>query len=154
MSTPIHRDDRGLTAVARVRGIRENDSRIGLQLVLAEQAAGAARLADLTRTLATAPVPTQTTPAALLAQRAALADIGTLIREARSAQATSDVICAEARARWGRDRARLAAVEHLLEVRAAGRRTEAAKREARESDDLAAQRWARSAAAGRAGSHA
>lgn len=153
MNGRIHRDDRGLAAVARVRAIRENDSRIGLQLVLAEQAAVAARLAELTRRLATAPVPTQTTPAALLAQRTALAEVGHQIRDARAARATAEVVSAEARARWGDDRARLAAVEHLLEVRATGRRTEAAKREARESDDLAAQRWARTTT-GSAGAHA
>ena len=39
MSRRTHPDDRGLAAVGRVRALRENDSRVGLQLVLAEEAA-------------------------------------------------------------------------------------------------------------------
>lgn len=144
MTGRVHPDDRGLAAVARVRSIRESDSRIGLQLVLAEEAAVIARLDELTRSIATATVPVETTPAALLAQRTALTNVGVLVQEARAARVTAEVISAEARSRWGADRARLAAVEHLLENRATGRRTEAAKREAREADDIAAQRWARS----------
>ncbi len=147
MSRRTHPDDRGLAAVGRVRALRENDSRVGLQLVLAEEAAGAARLASLDRTLASATVPARTTPADLVAQRTALANVGLLAREARATQATAEVVTAEARARWSDDRARLAAVEQLLERRAADRRTETLNREAREADDLAAQRWARRAAA-------
>lgn len=143
MSRRVHPDDRGLAAVARVRSLRESDSRIGLQLVLAEEAAATARLEELTRAIATAAVPDETTPAALIAQRRALADVGLLAREARAARASAAILSAEARSRWGADHARLAAVEHLLERRAAGRRTEAGKRAAREADDLAAQRWSR-----------
>lgn len=147
MSRRPHVADRGLAAVGRVRALRENDSRVGLQLVLAEQAAGAARLAGLDRTLATATAPSLTTPGELLAQRTALANVGLLAQEARVAQATAEIVSAEARARWSDDRARLRAVEQLLERRAAARRTETSKREAREADDLAAQRWARRPAA-------
>lgn len=146
MSRP-HAADRGLAAVARVRALRENDSRVGLQMVLAEEAAGAARLAGLDRTLATAVVPDQTTPGELLVRRTALASVGLLAQEARAAQVTAEIVSAEARAHWSADRARLAAVEQLLERRAAARRTESMKREAREADDLAAQRWARRPAA-------
>lgn len=144
MSARTHRADRGLAAVARVREVRETDSRIGLQQVLAEQAALDARLAALTDGLTAAAVPAVSTPGALVAQRAALAGAGLLVGETRAELATTEVVAAEARARWGADKARLAAVEHLLEARSARRRTEAARREAREADDLAAQRWARS----------
>ena len=147
MSRRPHAEDRGLAAVARVRALRENDSRIGLQMVLAEEAAGAARLAGLDRTLAAATVPALTTPGELVAQRTALANVGLLAQEARAAQVSAEIVSAEARAHWSADRARLAAVEQLLERRAAGRRTESMKREAREADDLAAQRWARRATA-------
>lgn len=143
MTRRVHPEDRGLAAVARVRAIRENDSRIGLRLVLAEEAAVVARLDGLTRSIATATVPAEATPAELLAQHTALAHVGLLAQEARADRVTAEVVSAEARTRWGADRARLAAVEHLLEGRASERRTEAAKRAAREADDLAAQRWAR-----------
>ncbi|HVK29178.1 MAG TPA: flagellar FliJ family protein [Nocardioides sp.] len=143
MSGRVHRDDRGLAAVARVREVRETDSRIGLQQVLAEQAALTGRLAGLTGVLASAGVEPVCSPGTLLAQRTALANVGLLVGETRSTLTTTEVVADEARVRWGADRARLAAVELLLERRAAGRRTEAARREAREADDLAAQRWAR-----------
>lgn len=143
MSRTVHTEDRGLAAVARVREVRETDSRIGLQQVLAEQAALTARLAQLGAVLESAGVEPVCSPGALLAQRSALANVGVLAGETRSTLATTEVVADEARVRWGADRARLAAVELLLERRAAGRRTERARREAREADDLAAQRWAR-----------
>lgn len=146
MSRAVHAEDRGLAAVARVREVRETDSRIGLQQVLAEQAALAGRLASLTGVLESAGGEPTCSPGALLAQRTALANVGVLAGETRSALATTEVVADEARVRWGTDRARLAAVELLLERRAAGRRTERARREAREADDLAAQRWAREGA--------
>jgi flagellar export protein FliJ len=60
-------------------------------------------------------------------------------------------ISAAALEAWHLDRARLAAIEGLLERRAAARRTEAARSEARELDDLATQRWLRDSAAPRRG---
>lgn len=145
MSRAVHTADRGLAAVARVREVRETDSRIGLQQVLAEQAALTGRLSGLTAVLESAATEPVCSPGALLAQRTALANIGVLAGETRSALATTEVVADEARVRWGADRARLAAVELLLERRATGRRTERARREAREADDLAAQAWAREA---------
>lgn len=143
MSRAVHADDRGLAAVARVREVRETDSRIGLQQVLAEQAALTGRLTSLTGVLESAGVEPVCSPGELLVQRTALANVGVLAGETRSTLATTEVVADEARVRWGADRARLAAVELLLERRAAGRRTERERREAREADDLAAQRWAR-----------
>ncbi|WGY01194.1 flagellar FliJ family protein [Nocardioides sp. QY071] len=143
MSRRVHREDRGLAAVARIREVRETDSRIGLQRVLAEEAALVGRLASLESTIASAPVPATTTVSALVAARTHLAHAGILVGETRDRVATAEVVTADARARWGSDRARLAAVEHLLERRAARRRTEAERRAARDADDLAAQRWAR-----------
>lgn len=75
--------------------------------------------------------------------RTMLAGTGVLIGETRAAAATAQVVSDEARSRWGADKARLTAVEHLLERRAARRRTEAERAAAREADDLAAQRWMR-----------
>ncbi|MBM7516411.1 flagellar FliJ family protein [Nocardioides nitrophenolicus] len=138
-----HREDRGLAAVARVRDVRETDSRIGLQRVLAEEAALVGRLSSLESSIATAPVPATTTTAELVAARTRLAHAGILVGETRDRVASAAVVTADARARWTSDRARLAAVEHLLARRAARRRTEAERRAARDADDLAAQRWAR-----------
>ena len=145
MSGRPHRDDRGLAAVARVRGVRETDSRIGLRQVLAEEAAATARVAALEAGLGATTVPGTTTPGALLALRAALAGTGVLLAEGREAAATARVVSDEARVRWQADRARLAAVTQLLERRAARRRAEAERAAAREADDLAAQRWLREA---------
>jgi flagellar FliJ protein len=141
--TRVHREDRGLAAVARVREVRESDSRIGLQRVLAEEAALVGRLGSLESSIAAAPVPATTTATELVAARTQLAHVGILVGETRDRVATAEVVTADARARWGADRARLAAVEHLLERRAARRRTESERRAARDADDLAAQRWAR-----------
>ncbi|GAA3531200.1 flagellar FliJ family protein [Nocardioides daeguensis] len=141
----VHGDDRGLAAVARVREVRETDSRIGLQRVLAEEVAVRARLGSLEAGIASAPVPAVTTAAELVSARTRLAHVGILVGETRKQAATAEVVTADTRARWGADRARLAAVEHLLERRAARRRTEAERRAARDADDLAAQRWARGA---------
>jgi flagellar export protein FliJ len=143
VSSRVHREDRGLAAVARVREVRETDSRIGLQRVLAEQAALAGRLDGLVGSLVAAPVPAVVAPGALLAQRTALTHVGLLVGETRASLASAEVVSDEARARWGADRARLAAVELLLERRAARRRTEAGRRADREADDLAAQAWSR-----------
>ena len=143
MTRRPHAPDRGLAAVARVREVRETDSRLGLQQVLAEEAAVTARLTRLEDVLAASPAAEQETPGALLARRTALAHTGVLIRETREEASTAAVVTAEARARWGTDKARLAAVEHLLEKRAARRRAEVDRRAARDADDLAAQRWAR-----------
>jgi flagellar biosynthesis chaperone FliJ len=48
-----------------------------------------------------------------------------------------------ARREWEERKVALAAVEHLLERRAARRRAEVARHEARELDDIASQRWLR-----------
>ncbi|WP_158296488.1 hypothetical protein [Nocardioides albidus] len=138
-----HREDRGLAAVARVREVRETDSRIGLQRVLAEEAAVTSRLHTLESSIAQALVPAVATTAELVAGRARLADTGVLVEETRALAASAHVVTVDARARWGADHARLAAVEHLLERRAARRRTDAERRAARDADDLAAQAWAR-----------
>lgn len=138
-----HPEDRGLAAVARVRSVRETDSRIGLTQVLAEEAAVASRLAGLQNQLVGTVPASLATPGELLAHRTALAHLGELIQETRRELETAAVVSAEARARWSADRARLAAVEHLLEQRAARRRTEERRKADREADDLAAQRWSR-----------
>jgi flagellar export protein FliJ len=59
------------------------------------------------------------------------------------AVAAARTVSASAREHWQRDKTRLSAVELLLERRAEERRAERARREARELDDVVAQRWLR-----------
>ncbi|HWJ81100.1 MAG TPA: hypothetical protein VNS55_02585 [Nocardioides sp.] len=141
----VHPDDRGLAAVARVRGVREQDSRIGLRLAAADAHASEQRAEELHHRLAVAELPAVTTPGMLLARRTALAVLGDDGRTARVEAASAVRLTEQARVRWDADRARLAAVEHLLERRAERRRAETARRIAKDTDDLTAQRWLRNA---------
>ncbi|MCL2541343.1 MAG: flagellar FliJ family protein [Nocardioidaceae bacterium] len=137
--------DRGLKAVERVRGVREQDSRIGQQHALAEERAVIGRLDGYHSRLAGAgaSLPTACTPRELVSLRSALGMLGDIIATTREEAATATALAADARGRWAADKARLSAVEHLLERRAERRRAEAARRTAAELDDLAAQRWLR-----------
>jgi len=139
------RHDRGLHAVARVRGVREHDSRLGLQLALAEQRSRDARVAEVADRLAQAPATLDGSPAALIGLRLGLSTLGDTLREARAEADAQRLVVADARARWQRVATDLRAVEQLLDRRDARRRAERAKAEARELDDLASLRWAREA---------
>ncbi|UMG92961.1 flagellar FliJ family protein [Nocardioides sp. TF02-7] len=141
-----HRDDAGLGAVARVRAVREQDDRIGLRLALAEAATRHERTEELLGMLARSPVTGTLPPRELLGQRAALGRLGAAVSDAEASARTADAVTAEARTRWEAARTRLAAVERLLEARAARRRADAERRTAKEADDLAAQRWLRATA--------
>lgn len=141
MSARSH--DRGLHAVARVRGVREHDSRIGLQLALAERRTREARVVELSDRLAAAPAALDGSPAAMIALRLGIAHLGDTIRTAREDAAAQALVSDDALARWQADKSRLSAVEQLLERRAARRRTALAKAEAKELDDIASARWAR-----------
>jgi flagellar export protein FliJ len=135
--------DRGLRAVARVRGVREHDSRLGLQLALAEQQALEERANGLADRLAGLPGDSPRTPAELMIFRAGVDALGLRYREAYAEALSHDAVVEGARARWQSDKTRLAAVENLLERRAERRRIERNKAEAKELDDLASVRWAR-----------
>lgn len=143
MSARTNRHDRGLKAVELVRGVREQDSRIGLQHALAEERAITGRLAGYRSRLATAELPATATPGELISLRSALGMLGELITTTAVDASTATTLSADARSRWTTDKARLAAVEHLLERRAQRRRAAADRRTAAELDDLAAQRWQR-----------
>lgn len=129
--------------MARVRGVREQDSRQGLQLAAAEQQARHDRVVELSQRLTGAPAHLAGSPADVLSLRMALGFLGEEIRHARTDEEQGRLLVDTARARWEHDKAELGAVEKLLERRAARRRAEAAKAEAKENDDIAAQRWQR-----------
>lgn len=138
-----HQEDAGLHAVARVRGVREQDSRIGLQQALAEHRAHTGRATELRRRLDSSPAFATGPAGAYLVHRGSLDALGVAIRAADEDAAASRLISEAAYDRWQADRARLAAVELLVERRAAARRAEAARVEARELDEIAAQLWQR-----------
>lgn len=131
--------------MARVRGVREHDSRLGLQLALAEQQTLEERVGSLNDRLAALPGTAAGTPAEILFFRAGTAALGAHLREAREEASSHHTVVEGARARWQADKASLSAVEHLLARRAEKRRLERAKAEAKELDDLASVRWAREA---------
>ena len=140
--------DAGLRAVGRVRGVREQDSRIGLQQAIGEQRANEERALELRRRLEGATEFGTGPSGSFLALRASLDALGTVLRTAEEETAASRRISEAAYARWQVDRARLSAVEVLVERRAEARRSEAARREARDLDEIAAQLWQRSATGG------
>ncbi|WP_122818411.1 flagellar FliJ family protein [Nocardioides pantholopis] len=146
------RHDRGLRAVARVREVRERDSRIGLQGALGEQRereAAADRLADGLAAQAGESGGSGGSGGSLvdgatyLAQRTMLQALAGAVSAARSEAESAAVLSAAATAHWQADHARLSAVEGLLESRADQRRAEAARHEAKEQDDAAGRQWLR-----------
>jgi flagellar protein FliJ len=135
--------DAGMRAVARVRAVREQDSRIGLQQALGELRLHEGRAADLRHRVENADAFAAGSAASFVALRASLDALGQVLRAAEEDTATSRTISEAAYTRWQEDKTRLSAVEVLLERRAADRRTQASRREARELDEVAVQLWQR-----------
>jgi flagellar FliJ protein len=139
----VHEADRGMHAVARVREVREHDSRVGLQQALAEETARERRVVELHRHVEHAPAFEAGSAASFLALRQSLASLGQAVTEARGELESSRRITESARAYWQRDKSRLSAVEALLESRAETRRAEAARAETARLDEAAGQLWLR-----------
>jgi flagellar protein FliJ len=135
--------DAGMLAVARVRGVREQDSRIGLQQALHEQRAHETRVADLRHRIRSAGTFGAGSAGSFLALRASLDALGAVLRAAEEQAAASRTVSESAYAHWQHDKARLAAVEVLLERRAEARRVEVARRDARDLDEMSVQTWQR-----------
>ena len=130
-------------AVARVRGVREQDSRLGLQQARREADEALARLDSLRALLAAPEVPGAQSLAAFMARRTALLAIGEATVLAEGALSTADTIAESALAHWQVDRTRLEAIEMLRDRRADERARECARAEAKELDEVATQLWAR-----------
>jgi flagellar FliJ protein len=137
------RHDAGLHAVVRVREVRETDSRLGLRTAWAEYRTAQQKVDDLRAQLESANTFQTGSAAAFLALRQSLQVLGDVLIAAEADRDASRLISETAYARWQHDRTRLDAVQMLLERRTAARRAEAARAEARELDDIAAQRWLR-----------
>ena len=135
--------DAGMRAVARVRGVREQDSRLGLTRAAADEREAARRAAALREQLAAHVLPEVDDPAHFVMGRAVAAAMVTEVAAADRAQVTAGTITTAAREHWQRDRTRLSAVELLLERREEERRAERRRREVREVDDLVAAGWLR-----------
>jgi flagellar export protein FliJ len=144
--TSRHEDDRGLGAVARVRGVRERDSLFGLQRASEEHHAHQVRADQLDETVqqhAASGAPHGQGLPEWAAQRRALMALAGAAHTAHDEVAAAARLKATAHGHWQRDRARLRAVEHLLELRAEARRADLARAEARELDDIGGQSWLR-----------
>lgn len=143
--------DRGLSAVARVRGVREQESQRQLQRALAQQHDRRRELVELQRQIsAVAALETGlfgtddlAAPGQLLALRSTLANLSQIVAEARRAVVAAEHASDVARTRWEADKTRLTAVEKLLERRLAEHRADLARAHARESDELASAGWIR-----------
>lgn len=138
-----HAADAGLRAVARVRLVREEDARLGLQQARAEEAARQGAVAELERRLATRRLGEVARTDDFLAHVAAVAAVGEALGQARGEAATARTVADAAEEHWHDHRRRLEAMEALLQRRLAERREARVRAEARELDDLAGQQWLR-----------
>lgn len=134
--------DAGLRAVARVRGVREQDSRFGLRRARREEEAAADRVTAVTDRLADVP-DGDGEVAAFLALRVSAQSLAADASRAREALAAARTITSSSHDHWRSDRTRLRSVELLLERRAEERRQELLRRETAALDDLVAGRWLR-----------
>ena len=135
MSTATRRD-RGLHAVARVREVRERDSRAGLLQALSNVRTREAELAGREQALAEASQRSFGSLGESAVGRQLLDATAHAVLEAQRRLAASTTVATEARNRWQADKTRVRAIEHLLEVRAERARAEALRAEAREIDDI------------------
>ena len=137
------RKDSHLRVVARVRSVRERDSRIGLVTALTEERTAAARVDTLQEGLTSMPPHTVGDVVAFSYRQQQVDSIGRALMAARSAQQAAAVVALSARQHWETDRTSLAAVQSLIERREAARRQELQRREAREMDAVAEEMWRR-----------
>lgn len=137
--------DRGLRAVGRVREVRERDSRIGLVQALATVREREQALVELETALSQAQKRQADTLDAFVLSRHLLAAMAARVREASARLDASRTVATEAHSRWQADKARVRAVEHLVEQRAVRRAEEARRVEVRETDDIVGRMHARRA---------
>ena len=137
------RADPGLAAVARVRSVRERDSRLGLQQALRDLRDREVQLARLEETLRQHGSFVSGDMQQFVTLRQSLAAVRYAITRAREELAAARLMAIDAEAHWQSDHARLGAVEGLLERRADERRAEALREEGKELDEVAGRLWMR-----------
>jgi flagellar protein FliJ len=145
--------DRGLVAVARVREVRERDSRAGLLQALANVRTREAELAERQQALADASARSFSSLGEFTVGRHFLDATASAVTDAQRRLTASTTVATEARSRWQADKTRARAIEHLLEQRAERARTEALRSEAREIDDIVGGRRVAADGPGRHGGH-
>jgi len=143
MSRRTHPADRGLAAVARVREVREHDSRLGLVEALRDLRTHEARVADLEDSLRQHSSFVSGDAATFVALRESLTALRESLLAEHARLSVARTVAMDADARWQADRSRLGAVEGLLERRAAERRVERRRAEDRDLDEVASQGWLR-----------
>lgn len=143
MATRQHETDRGLHAVARVREVRERDSRLGLQQALLSAQRREQEAVQVVRDLDQAPPFSEGGVAEFTASRQWLAGMAVRVRLVQDQACSSAVVAEQARRHWQSDKTRLRAVEYLLEKRAEARAVDLARKDAVELDDVAARLWLR-----------
>jgi flagellar biosynthesis chaperone FliJ len=128
--------DRGLRAVARVREVRERDSRLGLLHALGRVRDQEARVEALGTALDEAASRSVATLDAFTVSRTMLRAMAEALAVAEHDLESSQVVAIEAHVRWQGDKAAVRAIEHLLDERARLRAEEALRAENREIDDI------------------
>lgn len=140
--------DPGLRVVARVRGVRERDSRIGLVEALTEERAARTRVADLEARLGEIATHESGDVVSFVTRQQHVDALVQALAAGHVGVESAQLVALAARDRWRTDRSRLAAVESLLERRAAVRLHERRRREGRELDAVGEELWRRRRAAG------
>jgi len=132
-----------LRVVARVRGVRERDSRLGLVEALGEEREAEARVVALQEQLATVKAFEGGDVASFATRQGNVAALADALTLARAALDSAHVVALAARDRWRSDRSRLAAVESLIDRREAEHRREQRRLEDRRLDAVAEDLWRR-----------
>lgn len=143
MSRGQDQHDKGLRAVERVREVREQDSRIGLQRALQAQRTQEAAVEAARLLLEMHPGFSHGSVRDFHADRALVTAMAQQHARERQQADASRTVAEEAARRWQQDRTRVRAVELLLERRGQERRAERDRRTAHELDDIAGQAWLR-----------
>ena len=139
----MSRKQGNLGGLVRLRSVRERDSRIGLATALTEEREATAAVADLEQLLTSLPMPATFDVAAFQGRQHTIDTIRAALADTRSTLETARQVTVAARDRWVSDHSRLAAVESLVERRAAAVRAERERRETRELDEVAQEMWRR-----------
>ncbi|RLV48776.1 hypothetical protein D9V37_13725 [Nocardioides mangrovicus] len=138
----------GLEAVARVRRVREEDSRYGLLMAEREVNRAGEQVARLDRQLTSHGTTTVSSAGELVQLRQGLLALGELLQQAREDLESAQNVSLSARAHWQADRTRLRSIEMLQERRRDEARAERARAEARSQDEVATQLWLRTRTTG------
>ncbi|MGB7983366.1 MAG: flagellar FliJ family protein [Candidatus Nanopelagicales bacterium] len=136
-------EDRGLQAVARVRGVRERDSKTGLQQAGRIVDERVAELDGRRRQLAGASGFDAGSGGEFLSRRAELSSMADAASAAAEHVELGRSVAAQALGRWQHDRSRLRAVELLAERRAQRLREDRMRAEVRDLDEVAGSSWLR-----------